>query len=197
LTGTTSPSVSTVPIADGERAMATIVTAFTADPPVRWILPEPQQYLTHGPEFVRRFCGTAFDHQSGFAAEGFSGAALWLPPGVDPDDEGIEEWIGDAVPEADQEKVGAFFEEMDKFHPHDPIWYLAMIGVDPGSQGMGLGSAMLSHTLEQVDRDSKPAYLEATTTRSRDLYARHGFEVIGEIQAADSPPMYPMLREPR
>ena len=86
---------------------------------------------------------------------------------------------------------------MDKFHPHDPIWYLAMIGVDPGSQGMGLGSAMLSHTLERVDRDGKPAYLEATTTRSRDLYARHGFEVIGEIQAADSPTMYPMLRKAR
>lgn len=197
MTSTTSPSVSTVANAEKERAISTITTAFTADPPVRWMLPDPQQYLTHFPEFVRRFCGSAFDNQSGFVAEDFMGAALWLPPRVDPDGEGMGEWMTEAVPEEDQDNVSAFFDEMDKYHPHEPIWYLAMIGVDPARQGLGLGSAMLSHALERVDRHAKPAYLEATTTRSRDLYARHGFEVIGTIQAADSPPMYPMLRKAR
>ena len=47
------------------------------------------------------------------------------------------------------------------------------------------------------DREAQPAFLEATTPRSRDLYARHGFEVAGEIQAGKSPPMWPMLRSPR
>jgi hypothetical protein len=28
----------------------------------------------------------------------------------------------------------------------------------------------------------------------RPLYQRHGFEAIDEIQAGDSPPMWPMLR---
>ena len=197
MTSTTSPSISIVADADKARAIATIMTAFTADPALRWVLPDPQQYLTHGPEFVRRFCGRAFDNQSGFVAEGFVGAALWLPPGVDPDGEGIEEWIKEAVPEEDQNKVSAFFDEMDKYHPHEPIWYLAMIGVDPARQGMGLGSALLAHALARVDIEAKPAYLEATTESSRDLYARHGFEVIGTIQAADSPPMFPMLRKAR
>jgi ribosomal protein S18 acetylase RimI-like enzyme len=197
LTSTTSPSVSTIADVDKERAIATIMTAFTADPPVRWVLPDPQQYLTHGPGIVRRFCGRAFDNQSGFVTEGFMGAALWLPPGIDPDGEGIEEWIKEAVPEEDQNKVSAFFDEMDKYHPHEPIWYLAMIGVDPARQGMGLGSALLAHALAAVDREAKPAYLEATTESSRDLYARHGFEVIGTIQAADSPPMFPMVRKAR
>ncbi len=72
-----------------------------------------------------------------------------------------------------------------------------MIGVDPARQGMGLGSALLAHALAAVDREAKPAYLEATTESSRDLYARHGFEVIGTIQAADSPPMFPMVRKAR
>jgi ribosomal protein S18 acetylase RimI-like enzyme len=197
LTKTTSPSISTVAIADKERAIATIMTAFTADPALRWVLPDPQQYLTGGPEFVRRFCGRAFENESGFVAEGFMGAALWLPPGVDPDAEGLEEWMNEAVPEADLDKVSAFFDEMDKYHPHEPIWYLPMIGVDPARQGMGLGSALLAHALTRVDRDAKPAYLEATTESSRDLYARHGFEVIGTIQAGDSPPMFPMLRKAR
>jgi len=197
LTSKTSPSISTVASGDNERAIATVMTAFTADPPVRWVLPDPQQYLTYGPEFVRRFCGRAFDNQSGFVVEGFRGAALWLPPGVDPDGEGLEEWMKEAVPAEDLDKVTAFFDEMDNYHPHEPIWYLAMIGVDPASQGMGLGSALLTHALAEVDREAKPAYLEATTERSRDLYSRYGFEVIGRIQAADSPPMFPMLRKAR
>ena len=197
MTSTTSSLVSTVAAAEKERAVSTIMAAFIADPPARWMLPDPHQYLTHFPEFVHRVCGSAFDNQSAFVAEGFMGAALWLPPGVDPDGEGIGQWMNEAVPEADQDKVSAFFDEIGKYHPREPIWYLAMIGVDPARQGLGLGSAMLSHALERVDRDGKPAYLEASTTGSRDLYARHGFEVIGTIQAADSPTMYPMLRKAR
>ena len=42
-----------------------------------------------------------------------------------------------------------------------------------------------------------PAYLEASTERSRDLYARHGFELIATIQVADSPPLFPMVRKAR
>ncbi len=197
MTTTASPSITIVADGDNERAVATIMTAFTTDPALRWVLPDPQQYLTRGPEFVRRFCGRAFDNQSGFVAEGFTGAALWLPPGVDPDGEGLDEWMNEAVPEEDQNKVSAFFDEMDKYHPHEPIWYRAMIGVDPARQGMGLGSALLAHALARVDGEAKPAYLEATTESSRDLYARHGFEVVGTIQAADSPPMFPMLRKAR
>lgn len=197
MTETTSPSISTVPGAENERAIATIVTAFSGDRILRWVFPDPQQYLTYAPEFVRRFCGRAFEGQSAFAVEGFKGAALWLRPGVDPDGEGVEELLQRAVPKTDQQKVFAFFEEMDKHHPHEPIWYLAMIGVDPSCQGMGLGSALLTHALAEVDREAKPAYLEATSERNRDLYARHGFEVTGTVQATDSPPMFPMVRKAR
>lgn len=194
---TTSPSISTVPGTDKERAVATIVTAFSGDPAVRWIFPDPQQYLKYGPEFVRRFCGKAFDSQSAFAAEGFMGAALWLPPGVEPDRKSIDELLQRAMPEEHQEKVSEFFDEMGKYHPHEPLWYLPMIGVDPARQGVGLGSALLAHALAGVDREAKPAYLEATTERNCDLYARQGFEVIGTIRAADSPPMFAMLRQAR
>ena len=192
-----SPSRTISPSTERDRVTATVVTAFAADPPSRWVLRTPEQYLTHMPTFVRHFCGSAFDHQTSFALSDFMGAALWLPPGINPDEEGIGNLITEVMPEQDQDNVFAFFEEMDKYHPAEPVWYLAMIGVDPSCQGGGLGSALLSHTLEIVDSQHKPAYLEATTTRSRDLYARHGFETLGEIQVADSPTMYPMLRQQR
>ena len=158
---------------------------------------DPHQYLTYRPEFVRRFCAKAFEGGSAYAAEGFMGAALWLRPGVELDGERVGELMQRAVAEADREKVFALFEEMGKYHPHEPIWYLATIGVDPAHQGKGVGAALLAHTLAEVDREAKPAYLEASSERSRDLYARHGFEVIGTIQVADSPTMFPMVREAR
>jgi ribosomal protein S18 acetylase RimI-like enzyme len=72
-----------------------------------------------------------------------------------------------------------------------------MIGVDPRRQGEGLGSALLEYSLRIVDRDGVLAYLEATSTRSKALYERFGFSAVGVIQAADSPPMWPMVRQPQ
>jgi len=52
--------------------------------------------------------------------------------------------------------------------------------------------------LSRCDRERRPAYLEASSTRSRDLYARHGFAVEEEIRLpGDGPPMWRMWREPR
>jgi hypothetical protein len=48
---------------------------------------------------------------------------------------------------------------------------------------------LLRHALERCDRDRLPAYLDATSPRNRALYARHGFEELGVIQAGSSPPM--------
>ena len=169
MTSTTSPSVSTVADGDNERAVATIVTAFSGDPALRWVLPDPQQYLMYAPEFVRRFCGKAFEGQSAFAVGGFMGAALWLRPGVEPDDESLDELLQQAVPEEDQDKVSKLFDEMAKYHPHESLWYLPMIGVDPARHGMGLGSALLAHALAAVDREAKPAARSGESHRHRGL----------------------------
>ena len=197
MTSATAPSISTVSATDKERAIATITTAFTGDPVLRWVLPDSHQFLTFFPELIRRFAGKAFGDQSAYAADAFMGASLWLRPGVEPDQEPLVEIIQQAVPESDQEKVFAMFEKMGEAHPHEPLWYLPVIGVDPARQGMGLGSAMLTHVLAECDGEGKPAYLEASSPRSRDLYLRHGFEVTGTIQVADSPPFWPMLRKAR
>jgi GNAT superfamily N-acetyltransferase len=68
---------------------------------------------------------------------------------------------------------------------------------EPGAQGHGLGGALLAHTLRLADAAGEPAYLEASSTRSRVLYERHGFEVTGELSVDGSPPMWPMWRAPR
>jgi GNAT superfamily N-acetyltransferase len=176
--------IRTATAADAERCLAVLTLAFGSDPPCRWACPDPQQYLEAFPRFARAFGGGAIDLGTAHYYEGFSGVALWLPPGAAPDEESL---------------VAMFlmFEQMDAYHPGEPHWYLPLIGVDPVSQGRGIGSALQCHVLDQCDRQHVLAYLEATSPRNVPLYERHGFEALGSIQVADSPPIVPMLRKPR
>jgi ribosomal protein S18 acetylase RimI-like enzyme len=89
------------------------------------------------------------------------------------------------------------FEQMGSFHPAEPHWYLPMIGVDVPFQNRGYGSALLRHALAVCDRDGVPAYLESSNPRNVPLYQRHGFELMGVIQAGSSPKLFPMVRKPR
>jgi GNAT superfamily N-acetyltransferase len=101
-----------------------------------------------------------------------------------------------AALDGDVELLGALSGTMAAHHPDERHWYLLAIGVDPTQQGRRLGSAVLAHTLAVADEEGVPAYLEATSARSRALYARHGFDVTAELRAGDSPPMWAMWREP-
>ena len=193
----TSVSMSIAPATDRQRTIATLTTAFAADPIVRWVYRDPHIYLTHFPELIRLFGGRAFDHGTAHSVDDFAGAALWLPPGVEPDEEALGELLQQSVPEREQGDVFAMLEQMGEYHPKEPLWYLPIIGVDPTRQGRGYGSALLKHALAECDRQHKPAYLESSNPRNVPLYERHGFEVVGEIQVADSPPLWPMLRAAR
>lgn len=182
---------------DEASAIHTVVLAFSADPIVRWTWPDPQQFLKHFPLFVTAFGGKAFKHGSAYCIDGYAGAALWLPPGIQPDEEVMVDILQRTVPESRQQSVFALLEQMDHYHPNEPHWYLPLMGVDPIHQGKGLGSLLLQHALISCDRDGKPAYLESTNPKNIPLYERHGFELLGTIQAETSPPLFPMLRKPR
>ena len=45
------------------------------------------------------------------------------------------------------------FEQMDTWHPDDPLWYLPVVGVEPNAQGTGLGGALMRHALARCDQD--------------------------------------------
>ena len=179
-----------------EQAITVLTRAFAADPAARWAYSDPQQYNTHFPAFVRAFAGKAFEHGTDHCIDGLA-AALWLPPEVHPDDNAVASVVQASVAEPQQEAMFAFMEEMGRYHPREPHWYLPLIGVDPAHQGRGLGSTLLRHALRVCDRERKPAYLEATSDGSRRLYEREGFAAIGTIQVGASPPVYPMVREAR
>lgn len=183
--------------AAAKRAIASLTLAFSADPMARWVYPDPGQYLTHFPNLIRHFGGRAFLHNTADTIDEGGAVALWLPPGVSPNEELLMNLLQVSVPEKRQAAVFSIFEQMDRFHPTEPHWYLPLLGVEPGRQGCGLGSRLLRLALLRCDQEGLPAYLEATHSRNRALYERHGFEVMGRIQADHSPPLIPMFRSPR
>jgi ribosomal protein S18 acetylase RimI-like enzyme len=182
--------------ADEQLVVSAIVMAFSSDPAARWVYPEPHQYLKHFPEFVTAFGGKALAHGSAYFTEGGAAAALWLPPGVEPDDEQLTDILARSVPKRIREDVFTVFEQMGSYHPREPHWYLPMIGVDVTLQGRGFGSALLKHALSVCDESGHPAYLESSSPRNIPLYERHGFKLLGTIQVGSSPPIFPMLRQP-
>lgn len=129
---------------------------------------------------------------------GGDGAALWMPPGRNLDaafwSEHGAEFVGGL--EGDAERLGQIGAAMEESHPTEDHWYLLAIGIHPHAQGRGLGGTLMAHTLRVADRAHQPAYLEATSSRSRALYERFGFEVMTELHPGDGPPLWGMWREP-
>jgi GNAT superfamily N-acetyltransferase len=183
--------------ADARAAIDVIVLAFAADPMTRWTWPQPHQYLAAMPDISRAFGGGAFTHGGADCTDGCSGAALWLPPGVHPDNARMDEIFGRTASPDARKHMPSLFEQMSRSHPAEPHWYLPLIGVDPARQGKGLGDALMAHACARCDRAGQLAYLESSNPRNISLYRRHGFEELGTIQAGASPALVPMLRRPR
>jgi len=192
MTTATTASISIADRAVEPRTVATMLAAFSDDPMCRWAWPD--NYEAGFAEFVPIFGGSAFDLGTAHIVGDFAGAALWLPPGVGPDEEALVGLTERTVDPAIQPDLFQIFEQMDQYHPKEPHWYLPLIGVVPAEQGKGLGGALMSYALAQCDGDGLPAYLESTNPRNISLYRRHGFEVMGEIRAGSSPVMVPMIR---
>jgi len=181
-----------------ERAAIRIVQmGFSTDPIARWVYPDAETYLSLFPEFIRAFAGGAIAAGSAYLTRDNGGAALWLPPGVESNEEEVLDVVRTTVAPELQKDVFDVMEQMGSFHPEEPHWYLPMIAVDPIRQGRGTGSTLMKFALERCDDDDLPAYLESSNPRNITLYQRFGFEIIGLIRSGGSPPMFPMFRERR
>jgi GNAT superfamily N-acetyltransferase len=87
--------------------------------------------------------------------------------------------------------------EMEKIHPKEPHWYLAVLGTATEHQGKGVGSALMAPVLTRCDAEGLPAYLESSKDSNIPFYQRHGFEVTGEVNVKNGPTLWPMWRDPQ
>jgi ribosomal protein S18 acetylase RimI-like enzyme len=117
-------------------------------------------------------------------------AAVWMRSDVAVPERVLAE-VGQAVAElsGDRAEVAAHAEAFLAPHrPTDPHIALATIGVGPGVQGRGVGSAVLTAGLHAVDRLRLPAYLETSADGNVRFYQRHGFEVTAAVDMPDGGP---------
>ena len=191
------PKIVTATSSDEPRAISTIAIAFSADPAARWLYPRAERYLEHFPQFVRAFGGNAFADGTADCVADFCGVALWLAPNAQSDEAAVVGVLEKSVDKGRLPEVFNLLEQMGRFHPSEPHWYLPLIGVDPGAQSRGLGSALLHRAVAVCDRERAPAYLESTSPRNSSLYERFGFKAVGRIKTPSSPAIIPMVRPRR
>ncbi len=83
---------------DEREVISAIALAFSNDPVARWSIPDPRHYLDAMPTLARAFGGRGFATGTIHLVEGGLGAAMWLPPGGEPDYEAMMELLGSFTP---------------------------------------------------------------------------------------------------
>ncbi|KOV97981.1 acetyltransferase [Streptomyces sp. NRRL B-1140] len=201
-------AIRTADSGDRELIVRLLDEAFQDDPVSGWVFPGAEERRAKHPGLMAAFTDIVLEAGRIDVTEDGSACALWLSMPADEDHDepagrdGAAEDEGPAlVREAvdpDNERIEMIGRLTAAIHPagraHEYLW---MIGVAPGRQGEGLGTALIESVLDRCDREALPAYLEASSARSRKLYERLGFELVGPVlDLPDGPAMWPMWREP-
>jgi GNAT superfamily N-acetyltransferase len=179
-----------------------LARAFHDDPVMVWLLGERDEPRLRR---LRRFMGSEARRHSRhggtvLTADGHPGAALWDPPGrwrmswvdIVRATPVMISGVGPRIPRA----LGGL-SQMDKTHPREPHWYLAVLGTDPPHQGKGVGAALMAPVLARCDAEGTGAYLESSKPDNVPYYERFGFRVTGQIDMPKGPTMWPMWRDPQ
>jgi GNAT superfamily N-acetyltransferase len=74
-------------------------------------------------------------------------------------------------------RLAGFVGEWARWNPTRPHWHLGPVGVDPQSQGRGVGSALVADFCRRVDDAGALAYLETDKRENVPFYEKHGFTV--------------------
>ena len=81
--------------------------------------------------------------------------------------------------------------------PDEPLWHLDSVAVAPGSQGRGIGSALIEFGLDKARKSNTAMVLETGTPRNVRLYERQGFQVVEEADPPHGGPhVWFMRRDP-
>ncbi|MFI1417196.1 GNAT family N-acetyltransferase [Streptomyces sp. NPDC020731] len=192
---------------DGDRELIVrlLDEAFQDDPVSGWVFPGDEYRRTTHHRLMAAFTDVVLTEGRVDLAEDGSACALWMSVPADGPGHGEEQSDDDGFAQMrqavdpDNERVELIGRLTAEIHPsgraHEYLW---MIGVTPGRQGEGLGTALIGSVLDRCDREGLAAYLEASSERSALLYRRLGFEASGEpLALPDGPRMWPMWREPR
>jgi ribosomal protein S18 acetylase RimI-like enzyme len=181
---------------------ANLAAAFRDDPVFSYLVPDVDEHerarrltpLFKATIRIHRHFGEAWTNADATVG------ALWLSPGRK-----VPQWrqVGAGVASFRASwrtipKGLRVLSIMEKAHPKEPHWYLAVLGTAPEQQRKGLGGSAMAPILDRCDREGVPAYLESSKESNIAYYERVGFKVTGELPlgTGDAPKLWPMWRDP-
>ncbi|XVQ10142.1 GNAT family N-acetyltransferase [Spirillospora sp. CA-255316] len=185
-------------LADVPRAARTLRRAFADNVFTRHVI-AADDHLRRLEEFQELFVARiGLPHGRVWVAGDVDAVSVWTTPETGP------EIFGELAPrfaELAGDRLGAYEAAetaMGAHRPRGPVWFLGVVGVDPGRQGSGLGRAVIRPGLEAAERDGVPAFLETSEARNVAFYERLGFEVTAEYPLpCGGPTTWSMIRHPK
>lgn len=188
--------------ADAEILSAVLAKAFFDLPPSRWLISDEASRHRIFPAYFRIFVEHALANEVVHTTSDRVAAALWVSMGEQslPVPDNYAERLREVTTPWTSRFI-QFDTALESRHPAGAACHhLALLGVRPGQQGRGIGTALLRAHHRLLDQAGVPAYLEASSPRNRRLYQRHGYVLRpnGPIRLPDGgPELWPMWREPQ
>jgi hypothetical protein len=182
---------------EGDAIAGLIADAFHPLDPVAWLVPDQDKRRTILTANFRIFVEHAFFYGEVHVLEDRSAVAVWfhrtgpVPPPVE-----YERRLAAAC-DPYTERFATLDKLFDTHHPTEPHHHLAFLAVAVDKQCTGRGTALLRYHHARLDRAGLPAYLEASSSGSRDLYARNGYLERERFHLPDGSTFYPMWRPAR
>jgi GNAT superfamily N-acetyltransferase len=178
-----------------------VARAFHDDPVMTWLFgPDERARLRRLRRFFTHEARRHRRHGQVLTGAGHEGGSFWDPPdGWKTSLVDIVKSVPTMLPALGPRLPRALrgLDMMDRAHPREPHWYLAVLGTDPSHQGKGVGAALMEPVLARCDTEGLGAYLESSKEQNLAYYARFGFTVTGRIDLPDGPPLWLMWRDPR
>jgi GNAT superfamily N-acetyltransferase len=184
--------------ADTGVLAAVIAEAFFSLEVCQWLIPDGAARRAAFPGYFELYVEHAIADGSAETTPDRAAVALWIPgtgPAAPPEDYPgrLAAITGTHLP-----NFQAFDQALDRHHPAGTFHHhLAILAVRPDRQGQGIGTALLRARHATLDAEDTGAYLEASSQRSRALYARHGYTDHGRpihLSSGGLPLMWPMWR---
>jgi GNAT superfamily N-acetyltransferase len=188
-------------VVDVEPIVATMTGAFFDDPMWGPAFPDTARRAAQASAFWRVFIESSLRFPWMLVTDAVEAAALWIPPGepeltpaeVDGFDTFLVELVGRDVADG----ILGIFDVLDSAHPHEPHYYLSLLGTHPAHRGHGIGMGLLAENLARIDAIGAPAYLESCNPANNRRYESVGFVAADRIRIASGHVVTTMWRPAR
>ncbi|NNN38157.1 GNAT family N-acetyltransferase [Streptomyces sp. S3(2020)] len=186
---------------DLDAVVAAFTGAFLDDPVWGPAFPDVRRRAVQAAVMWRVYAGSALRYPWTLVTPGVEAAAVWIPPGgvelTEEEAGGLEERIARVTDAGTARAVMEIGERFEAAHPDEPFFYLTILGTHPDHRGKGLGMGLLAESLDRIDAQGAPAYLESTNPANLKRYESVGFRVRDEIPLASGAVVTSMWRPGR